>query len=75
MSRTPFHVHNSITLKRVTEAVERYNNSLDNPGFCLECGQEQDDCEPDARDYKCEHCGTNRVYGAFEIWSCIGGLS
>ena len=39
--KKPFKVHDSITLKRVEEAVERYNHSTDNPGFCLDCGEEQ----------------------------------
>ena len=67
-------MHESITLKRVEEAVERYNHSTDNPGFCLDCGEEADQCEPDARDYHCEHCGGNRVYGAMEVLICVGGL-
>jgi len=36
-------------------------------GFCLECGFEQDGCEPDARNYKCEYCGADEVFGAEEI--------
>jgi Zn finger protein HypA/HybF involved in hydrogenase expression len=36
-------------------------------GICIECGHEQDGCEPDAREYTCENCGTNKVYGAEEI--------
>lgn len=59
--------HPSITLERVTEAVERYNSSLDNPGFCLECGAEQDGCEPDATDIVCEACDAPRVHGAEEV--------
>lgn len=74
MTRQPFRVHDSITLKRVEEAVIRYNNSLDNPGFCLDCGKEADQCEPDAREYECEHCTAMRVYGAMEVYTCIGGL-
>ena len=70
----PFYVHDSITLKRVEDAIERYNNSLDNPGFCLDCGEEAEQCEPDARNYHCEHCDGDRVYGAMEIYTCIVGL-
>jgi hypothetical protein len=69
--KVPFYVHHSITNARIEEAVLRYNSSLDNPGFCLECGEEADGCEPDARDYKCEHCGANRVYGACEVFMCV----
>ena len=32
-------------------------------GVCIECGYIQDSCEPDAREYKCEDCGLNKVYG------------
>jgi hypothetical protein len=59
--------HPSITVERITEAVEREMTSLDNPGFCLACGAENDGCEPDARNYESEHCGENRVWGAAEL--------
>ena len=36
-------------------------------GWCLACGSEQDGCEPDARKYKCEGCGKDKVYGAAEL--------
>ena len=36
-------------------------------GFCLACGFEQDGCEPDARNYRCEDCGERQVFGAEEI--------
>ena len=71
MSREPFKVHDSVTFARVQEACERYTSSLDNPGFCLECEQEADQCEPDAREYECEHCGGKRVYGAMEVLLCV----
>lgn len=60
-------VHESITDVRVMDAVEREMCSLDNPGFCLACGEEQDGCEPDARRYECEACGEKTVYGAAEV--------
>jgi Zn finger protein HypA/HybF involved in hydrogenase expression len=41
--------------------------SADSLGFCLECGQEHDGIEPDARKYKCEKCGAMKVYGAEEV--------
>ncbi len=62
-----FKVHKSITADRILEACERYMHSLDNPGFCVECGEEQDGCEPDMRRGHCEHCGANAVYGAEEL--------
>lgn len=60
-------MHPSITVERVMEAVERQNSSLDNPGFCIFCGEEQEGCEPDARSYRCESCGKRGVYGAEEL--------
>ncbi len=36
-------------------------------GFCLECGEERDGCEPDARNYECYACGAMRVMGAEEL--------
>lgn len=59
--------HRSITVKRIMLACERYRMTLDNPGLCLSCGNEQDGCEPDARRYICEACGEPAVYGAEEL--------
>lgn len=36
-------------------------------GFCIACGNEQDGCEPDARNYECEACGERQVFGAEEL--------
>jgi hypothetical protein len=60
-------VHNSITADRIMEACERHMTSLDDPGFCLACGNEQGGCEPDAEQYQCEACGSPQVYGAEEL--------
>jgi len=49
------------------DALQRAETGLDNPGFCLSCGEENDNCEPDARNYTCEYCGKPRVFGAAEI--------
>jgi predicted RNA-binding Zn-ribbon protein involved in translation (DUF1610 family) len=59
--------HASITIDRVSQACHRRNLSLDNPGFCLECGAEVEGVEPDASEYQCEECGEPRVFGAEEI--------
>ncbi len=48
-------------------AYEGSLTSLDNPGFCMACGSEQDGVEPDARNYKCEECGEDSVYGAEDL--------
>ena len=55
-----------LNLDDVMEAAEREMFGIDNPGFCLACGDEQDGCEPDASGYPCESCGAMAVYGAQE---------
>lgn len=60
-------IHPSVTMDRVSEAVERQMTSLDNLGFCIHCGEESQGVEPDAREHECEHCGENGVYGAEEL--------
>ena len=51
-----------ISTERIIEACERREVSLDNPGFCINCGAEQEGCEPDAERYECESCGKRTVY-------------
>ena len=60
-------LHKSITPDRLMEAIVRRNRTLDNPGFCIDCGEESNSCEPDAREYECDDCGKRKVYGAEEI--------
>jgi transposase-like protein len=52
-----------VTLDQIIEAIE----ADDNLGFCLACGAEAYNVEPDARRYTCESCGKPRVYGAEEL--------
>lgn len=52
-----------IAMSRVTEVLE----SDVSTGFCLACGADQEGCEPDAREYRCESCGAREVYGAEEL--------
>ena len=54
---------NMIQANRVIEAVEQD----DSIGFCMDCGAEAYNCEPDARNYECESCGARQVFGAEEI--------
>ena len=43
---------------------EYQENSI---GLCRKCKAERECCEPDARDYPCESCGKNAVYGVEEL--------
>lgn len=36
-------------------------------GACRSCGNFQDGCEPDARNYECENCGQLEVFGLEEL--------
>jgi hypothetical protein len=60
-------MHPSITPERVIAAEEARMTTLDNPGFCLACGEDAEGCEPDARNYECEGCGERKVFGSAEL--------
>ncbi len=60
-------LHASLTPDRVAEAVQRGWKTLENPGFCVACGEEAEGCEPDAEHYKCESCGKREVFGAEQL--------
>ncbi len=42
-------------------------HAIDNEGFCLACGMEAFNVEPDARECTCESCGAPKVYGLEEL--------
>jgi hypothetical protein len=65
-------MHKSITQDRIIDLVRRYHESCDNSGLCVYCGYEVDGCEPDARQYTCDECGKDGVYGAEELLFHIG---
>ena len=50
----------NLTLERVMDAVAED----DNLGFCMSCGEQAYDVEPDACEYTCEGCEARMVYGA-----------
>lgn len=60
-------IHESITSERVMEACERHLTTLENPGFCIHCGDNAEGVEPDAMRYRCEACGRMGVYGAEQL--------
>lgn len=65
-------MHKSITAERIMEAIERASTGLDNPGFCIACGEEVEGVEPDGRNYECEYCGKAEVFGAEELLLEVG---
>ena len=36
-------------------------------GICVSCLNRQGPVEPDARDYRCDSCGENQVFGIEEL--------
>ena len=64
-------IHESITQDRVIEVIEDAMVNLENPGFCLACGEDAYGCEPDARNYQCEYCNAMQVFGAEEVMFMI----
>ena len=52
-----------LTVDRIVEAAE----SGEDMGFCLACGADAYGVEPDARQYECDECGAEKVYGAEEL--------
>ena len=51
----------------LTVAEMSYIQMNSGPGFCLACGEEQDGCEPDARQYHCDNCHQSQVFVAEEL--------
>ena len=52
---------------RLLEAAQEQMFGTENSGFCIKCGEERDGCDQDARNYPCDACGENSVYGASEL--------
>lgn len=59
---------NKLNMDEVIAAAEED----DGTGFCRACGESQGGCEPDARNYQCESCGENEVFGAAELLLMYG---
>jgi hypothetical protein len=53
-----------LDMDRVIEVARATMFGMANTGFCLECGEEQEGCEPDAENRECESCGAMAVMGA-----------
>lgn len=60
-------LHPSIKIERVEELARLQMFGTENPGICKACGNEQEGCEPDARNYVCEACDARQVFGAEEL--------
>jgi hypothetical protein len=58
----------AITIERVMQQCE--NDEYE--GICLACGEDAQGVEPDAREYECESCGKEKVFGCEELLFMIG---
>jgi sulfatase maturation enzyme AslB (radical SAM superfamily) len=56
-----------IHIMQSSKTLERAILADNSTGFCLACGAERSNTEPDARKYPCETCGAAKVYGAEEL--------
>ena len=56
-----------LTVDMISDGFKREAFGTENPGFCIVCGVEHGECEPDARNYPCDSCGTLTVFGAAEL--------
>jgi hypothetical protein len=54
--------------KELQKRVESVVKAGEYTGFCLDCGEEDFECEPDMEGGHCESCGGDRVYGAEQIF-------
>jgi len=60
-------IHPRLTEEVILAAAQEQLFGVGNIGFCVKCGAESDQCEPDADEYLCDDCGSYTVYGACEI--------
>ena len=60
-------IDNVLDPQEVLEAAEASMFGMESMGFCIACGAEHYECEPDAHHYECELCGEHQVYGAPEL--------
>jgi hypothetical protein len=60
-------LHVSLTRDRVEKGAIATVFDSANKGFCIACGADVENIEPDARAYNCRRCGRAKVYGAEEV--------
>jgi predicted RNA-binding Zn-ribbon protein involved in translation (DUF1610 family) len=56
-----------INLEVLMATVEDNETTLYDWGFCVSCGEQQDGCEIDTRNYECENCGESQLFRAEEV--------
>ena len=63
---TTRHGHRQVKRRTFTMAQVEEASGLQ-AGYCLACGEMQECCEPDAREYRCDNCKQSQVFGAEEL--------
>lgn len=46
---------------------EYFSSDAENVGYCINCGECLEECEPDARGRRCDACNEDSVYGTEEL--------
>lgn len=61
--------HHTLTIRKMNRAIVRRMTTLANPGFCIVCGRNYKDCEPDTQARLCTNkkCNKLTVYAPEEI--------
>jgi len=60
-------LHPSLTLGKIVDRYESSETELEYIAFCIACGEEHWDIDPDAENYHCEHCEEFKVYGVEQL--------
>ena len=56
------------TIKPIQISAAEYAHLTENyGGICVQCGDQAYGVEPDARQYRCEACGAEAVFGVEEL--------
>jgi hypothetical protein len=67
-------IHPSLDSARIMDAIEEASRTLDNPGFCIQCGEDAGPLEPDAEYALCDCCGNNTCFGAEQLLLLTFGM-
>jgi hypothetical protein len=65
-------IHSSLSFDRVFSAAQDSMFGMGTTGFCLACGSDQEGCEPDMKNGKCEACEERKIMGAEDLLIMLG---
>lgn len=65
--RTDMKLHAKVSQDQLLAMVEESMFGMSDGGFCMACGEEAMNVEPDAVGYECESCEESQVFGAEQL--------